>query len=117
MPLEAVGHHGETSHKCVCKEVLARNNPGAKGSGAPESTLRSAAFRMPKDALSGAILTLLAAGNIVAQTCRRGPGPKELPFETQIGKSHVFYRDETAAEHGGSRLKVRRASDLRAARV
>jgi len=103
--LEAVGHHGEPATNAVCKEVLAAISPaGIKGA---ELQKRFAAppFGWPKDALSGAVLTLLAAGNIrAAQDGRELTGPKELP-QTQIGKV-TLYRDETPPNME-QRLKVR----------
>lgn len=103
--LEAVGHHGEPATNAVCKEVLAAISPaGIKGS---ELQKRFAAppFGWPKDALNGAVLTLLAAGNIrAAQDGRELTGPKELP-QTQIGKV-TLYRDETPPNME-QRLRVR----------
>ena len=67
--------------------------------GAPRApTSRSASpappFGWPKDAVSGAVLTLLAAGNIrAAQDGKDLGGPKELP-QTQIGKVTLYKEDE-----------------------
>ena len=92
--LEAIGHHGEPTTNTVCKEVLAAISPGGtKGSelqrrfGAPD-------FGWPRDAVNGAILTLLAAGNIrAAQDHKDLTGPKELP-PNQIGKVTLYKEDE-----------------------
>jgi hypothetical protein len=92
--LEAVGHHGEPTTNPVCKEVLAAISPGGtKGAdlhkrfGAPE-------FGWPRDAINGALLTLLAAGHIrAAQDHKDLSGPKELP-PNQIGKVTLYKEDE-----------------------
>lgn len=100
-----MGHQGEPTTNPVCKEVLAAISPaGIKGA---ELQKRFAAppFGWPKDAVSGAVLTLLAAGNIrAAQDGRDLTGPKELP-QTQIGKV-TLYRDETPPSMD-QRLRVR----------
>ena len=104
-PLVAVGYHGEPTTNSVCKEVLAAISPaGTKGA---ELQKRFAAppFGWPRDAVSGAILTLFAAGNIrAAQDGKNLTGAKELP-QTQIGKV-TLYRDETPPTKE-QRLKVR----------
>jgi hypothetical protein len=103
--LVAVGHHGEPTTNPVCKDVLAAITPaGTKGA---ELQKRFAAppFGWPRDAVSGAVLTLFAAGNIRAtQDGKNLTGPKELP-QTQIGKV-TLYRDETPPTME-QRLKVR----------
>lgn len=103
--LVAVGHHGEPTNNPVCKEVLAAISPaGTKGA---ELQKRYAAppFGWPRDAVSGAVLTLFAAGNIrAAQDGKDLTGAKELP-QTQIGKV-TLYRDETPPTMQ-QRLKVR----------
>jgi hypothetical protein len=96
--LDAVGHHGEPISNAVCKEVLASISPsGTKGTelhkrfGAP-------LFGWPRDAVNGAILTLLAAGNIRgAQDHKDVSGPKELP-PNQIGKVTFYKEDEPPSQ-------------------
>lgn len=92
--LDAVGHHGELTTNTVCKEILAAISPGGtKGAdlhrrfGAPE-------YGWPRDAVNGAILTLLAAGNIRASQDHKDlSGPRELP-PNQIGKVTLYKEDE-----------------------
>jgi hypothetical protein len=103
--LVAVGHHGEPTTNQVCKEVLA--GISASGTKGAELQKRFAAppFGWPKDAVSGAVLTLFAAGNIrAAQDGKDLSSPKELP-QNQIGKV-TLYRDETPPTMD-QRLKVR----------
>lgn len=92
--LSEVGWAGEAAANPVCKEVLARiSGSGTKGSDLHRD-LTAAPFGWPKDAIDGAVLTLLAAGNIRAE--RDGhpiDGPKELP-PTQISKATFFKEDE-----------------------
>ena len=62
-------------------------------------------FGWPKDAVNGALLTLLAAGNIrAAQDGKDLTGPKELP-PTQIGKVTLYKEDEPPTV--GQRLAVK----------
>lgn len=92
--LDAVGHHGEPTTNAVCKEILAAvTQAGTKGA---ELQKRFAAppFGWPKDAVSGAVLTLLAAGNIRAALDGKDlGGPKEL-LQTQIGRVSLYKEDE-----------------------
>ncbi|MEO3810721.1 BREX system P-loop protein BrxC [Sphaerisporangium sp. B11E5] len=92
--LEAVGHHGELTTHPVCKEVLAAISPsGTKGADV-QRRFAAPPYGWPKDAVNGAILALLAAGNIRAvQDGKDLAGPKELP-PTQIGKVTVYKEDE-----------------------
>ncbi|CDO89414.1 hypothetical protein AWC29_12840 [Mycobacterium triplex] len=92
--LAVVGWQGEVPANPVCKEVLARTSgSGTKGSDL-QRDLGDAPFGWPKDAVDGALLALLASGNIRAE--RDGhpvDGPKELPA-TQVGKATFFKEDE-----------------------
>ncbi len=92
--LAAVGWQGEVPANPVCKEVLARTSvSGTKGSDL-QRDLSDAPFGWPKDAIDGALLALMAGGNIRAE--RDGhpvDGPKELPA-TQVGKATFFKEDE-----------------------
>ncbi len=92
--LEAVGHHGEPTTNAVCKEVLAAISPaGIKGTDL-HRRFTASPYGWPKDAINGAILTLLAAGNIrAAQDGKELSGPKELP-PTHIGKVTLYKEDE-----------------------
>jgi hypothetical protein len=103
--LVAVGHHGEPTTNPVCKEVLAAISPGGTKGAELQKRFAGPQFGWPKDAVSAAVLTLFAAGNIRAtQDGRELTGPKELP-QTQIGKV-TLYRDETPPTMS-QRLKVR----------
>jgi hypothetical protein len=92
--LAVVGWQGEVPANPVCKEVLARTSgSGTKGVDL-QRDLGDAPFGWPKDAIDGALLALLASGNVRAE--RDGhpvDGPKEVPA-TQISKSTFFKEDE-----------------------
>lgn len=92
--LTVVGWTSEVPANPVCKEVLARTSgAGTKGSDL-QRDLGDAPHGWPKDAIDGALLALLANGNIRAT--RDGQpvmGAKELP-PTQIGKTTFFKEDE-----------------------
>ena len=60
----------------------------------PAAASPSRPYGWPKDAINGALLTLLAAGNIRAeQDGKDRTAPKELP-PTQIGKATFYKEDE-----------------------
>jgi len=103
--LDAVGHDGEPTTHPVCKEVLAAvSASGSKGADL-HKRFGGPPFGWPRDAVNGAILTLLAAGNIrAAQDGKDLGGPKELP-PTQIGKVTLYKEDEPPTM--GQRLAVR----------
>jgi len=92
--LDAVGHHGEPTTHPVCKEVLAAvSAAGTKGADL-QKRFAAPEYGWPKDAVTGAVLVLLAAGNIRAAIDGKDlNGPKELP-QTQIGKVTLFKEDE-----------------------
>jgi hypothetical protein len=103
--LEAVGHHGEPTTNPVCKEVLAAISAGGTKGADLQRRFAAPPFGWPKDAVSGAVLTLLAAGNIrAAQDGKDVAGPKELP-QTQIGKVTLYKEDEPPTV--GQRLAVK----------
>ncbi len=103
--LDAVGHHGEPTTNAVCKEVLAAISPGGTKGAELQKRFAAPPFGWPKDAVSGAVLTLLAAGNIrAAQDGKDLAGPKELP-QTQIGKVTLYKDDEPPSV--GQRLAVK----------
>ena len=104
-PLSAVGHHGELLANAVCKEVLAATSPaGTKGTEI-QRRFSLPPFGWPRDAVSGAILTLLAANHVrAAQDGRELAGPKELP-QTQIGK--VTFKKEDDPPSVSERLAVK----------
>ena len=92
--LEAIGHHGEPTTNPVCKEVLAAISAGGTKGAELQKRFGAPRFGWPRDAVNGAILTLLAAGNIRAtQDGKALAGPKELP-PTQIGKVTLYKEDE-----------------------
>lgn len=92
--LAAVGWSGEVPANPVCKEVLARvSGAGTKGSEL-QRQLGDSPYGWPKDAIDGALLALLAGGNVRAEReGQRVAGPKELP-PTHIGKAHFYKEDE-----------------------
>jgi hypothetical protein len=103
--LDAVGHHGEPITNAVCKEVLAAISPGGTKGVELQKRFAAPKFGWPKDAVSGAILTLFAAGNIRAeQDGKKLAGPRELP-QTQIGKVTLYKEDEPPSV--GQRLAVK----------
>ncbi len=92
--LIAVGHHGEPTTHPVCKEVLAAISAGGTKGADLHKRFDGQPYGWPKDAVNGAVLTLLAAGNIrAAQDGTPLAGPKELP-QTQIGKVTLYKEDE-----------------------
>lgn len=103
--LEAIGHSGEPTTHPVCKEVLAAvSAAGTKGAELYQKFAGSP-YGWPKDAVNGAVLTLLAVGNIrAAQDGKDITSPKELP-PTQIGKATFYKEDEPPTMD--QRLKVR----------
>jgi hypothetical protein len=103
--LTAIGHYGEPTTHPVCKEVLAAISPGGTKGGDLQKRFAGPPFGWPRDAVSGAVLVLLAAGNIrAAQDGKDLGGPKELP-QTQIGKVTLY--KEHAPPSAAQRLAVR----------
>lgn len=91
--LVAVGHQGEVLANDVCKAVLAAITPaGTKGADL-RKRFGGPPFGWPRDAVDGAILVLLAAGNVTAREgVKELGGPKDLP-PTQIGKVTLYQED------------------------
>jgi hypothetical protein len=92
--LAVVGWQGEVPANPVCREVLARTSGSGTKGGDLQRDLGDAPFGWPKDAIDGAVLALLASGNMRAE--RDGhpvDGPKELPA-TQVSKATFFKEDE-----------------------
>lgn len=103
--LDAVGHHDEPTTNAVCKEVLAAITGGGTKGAELQKRFSAPPFGWPKDAVSGAILTLFAAGNVrAAQDGKDLAGPKEL-LQTQIGKVALYKEDEPPS--ATQRLMVR----------
>ncbi|GFM17528.1 MULTISPECIES: BREX system P-loop protein BrxC [Mycobacteriaceae] len=103
--LEAVGYHGEPAVNAVCKEILAAVNPsGSKGADLHRQ-FTGPRYGWPRDAVNGALLTLLSAGNIRAvQDGKDLAGPREVQ-PTQIGKVSFYREDEPPSV--GQRLAVK----------
>jgi hypothetical protein len=103
--LEAVGHGGDPTTHPVGKELLAAvSASGTKGADLYQKFTGSP-FGWPKDAVNGAVLTLLTAGNIrAAQDGKELTGSKEL-LPTQIGKTTFYKEDEPPTME--QRLKLR----------
>lgn len=95
--LAAVGWTSDVPANPVCKEALARvSAAGTKGSDV-QRQLSDPPYGWPKDAIDGALLTLLAGGNVRAEReGQRIGGPKELPA-TQVGKATFYKEDEPPA--------------------
>lgn len=92
--LDSVGHHGEPTAHPVCKEVLAAISAGGTKGADLQKRFAGPPFGWPKDAVNGAVLTLLASRNIrAAHDGKDLTGPKELP-PTQIGKVTLYKEDE-----------------------
>lgn len=92
--LDAVAHNGEPTTHPVCKEVLAAVTAGGSKGADLHKRFGAPPFGWPRDAVNGAILTLLTAGNVrAAQDGKDIAGPKELP-PTQIGKVTLYKEDE-----------------------
>ncbi|MGD0452840.1 MAG: BREX system P-loop protein BrxC [Solirubrobacteraceae bacterium] len=92
--LDAVGHAGEPTTNTVCKEVLVAISPGGTKGAELHKRFGAPGFGWPRDAVNGAIFTLLAAGNIRAsQDHKELGGPKELP-PNQVGKVTLYKEDE-----------------------
>ena len=92
--LTHVGWMGEVAANPVCKEVLARTSvAGTKGSDIRRE-LTDPPYGWPKDAIEGALLTLLANGNIRAtRDGKPVQGAKELPAP-QIGQATFCKEDQ-----------------------
>ncbi|WP_217922216.1 BREX system P-loop protein BrxC [Miltoncostaea oceani] len=104
-PLSAIGYHGEPTAHPVCKEVLGSISAGGTKGSDLQREFSGAPFGWPKDAVVGALLTLVAAGNVrAAQDGTDLAGPKEL-LPTQIGKTTFYREDEPPTME--QRLKVR----------
>lgn len=103
--LDAVGHQGDPTAHAVCKEVLSATTAGGTKGADLHKRFDGSPFGWPRDAVNGAILTLLAAGNIrAAQDGKPLDGPKALP-PTQIGRVTLYREDEPPSM--GQRLAVR----------
>ena len=91
--LTALGYTGGVLQQPVCKEVFsAVNAVGVRGADL-QKRFAVPPYGWPKDAITGAILALLASGNVRATLENKDlNGPKELP-QTQIGKA-VFYKED-----------------------
>jgi hypothetical protein len=99
--LEAVGHHGDPISNTVCKEVLAAISPGGTKGSELHKRFETPPFGWPRDAINGAVLTLLAAGNIRAsQDHKDVAGPRELPHN-QIAKA-ILYKEDAPPTAGQS---------------
>ena len=92
--LEAVGHHGEPTTQRRVQGSARGHQPGRHEGRELHRSSPGAPTAGRKDAVNGAVLTLLAAGNIrAAQDGKDLAGPKELPA-TQIGKVTLYKEDE-----------------------
>ena len=92
--LAVVGWQGEVPANPVCKEVLARTSGAGTKGGDLQRDLGDSPFGWPKDAIDGALLALLASGNIRASADGKACGRPEGAAATQIGKATFFKEDE-----------------------
>lgn len=92
--LAAIGYTGDVLQHPVCKEVFASvNAAGVKGADL-QKRFTSPPYGWPKDAVTGAVLVLLASGNVRATLDNKDlNGPKEL-LQTQVGKVVLYKEDE-----------------------
>ena len=103
--LTSIGWTGEVPANPVCKEVLSRTAGGGTKGSDLQHDLGEPLYGWPKDAVDGALLMLLASGNVRAeQNGRPVDGPKAL-LPTQIGKTTFFKEDEPPTKE--EQLKVR----------
>ncbi len=92
--LASVGWGGGVPAQPVCKEVLARTTGGGTKGSDLHRDLADPPYGWPKDAIDGAVLALLANGNIRAtQSGQPVSGAKEL-LRTQIGKTVLYKEDD-----------------------
>ncbi len=85
--LSQVGYPGDVTQHAVCRRVFALIGAGKKGKEVQEH-FRSAPFGWPKDAIDGALLVLLVAGNLRA-TINGQPAQASLP-QNQVGVAAFF---------------------------
>ncbi|MGI8729723.1 MAG: hypothetical protein ACR2LK_06970 [Solirubrobacteraceae bacterium] len=92
--LVAVGWTSGVATNPVCKEVLSRIAGGGTKGSVLHRDLTDPPYGWPKDAVDGAILALLANGNIRAtQDGQPVPSVKNFP-RTQVGKAVFFKEDD-----------------------
>jgi hypothetical protein len=92
--LGAVGHQAAPTAHPVCREVLAAISPAGIQGLELQKRLAASPYGWPKDAVNGAVLVLLRAGNIrAAQNGQALAGPKELP-QSHVGKATFYKEDE-----------------------
>jgi hypothetical protein len=103
--LVAVGYQAEPVTHPICKEILGATAPSGTTGAILQKRFMAPDFGWPKDAVNGALLVLLAAGNLRAALGGKDLGsPRELP-PTQIGKA-TFYKED-APPTALQRLAVR----------
>ena len=91
--LTAVGHQGDATSQPVCNEVLSViSGSGTKGADL-HKRYADPPYGWPRDAINGALLTLLAGGHIRAEQdgVRLGSAKELQP--SQIGKT-TFYKED-----------------------
>ncbi len=88
--LSQVGYGADVTKHPVCRRVLELIGAGKKGKDIREH-FRSAPFGWPQDAIDGALLVMLVAGNLRA-TLNGQPAQAQALPQNQIGVTH-FYVD------------------------
>ena len=88
--LSQVGYGADVTKHPVCRRVLDLIGAGKKGKDIREN-FRSAPFGWPQDAIDGALLVMLVAGNLRATLNGQPAQAQSLP-QNQVGVTH-FYVD------------------------
>jgi hypothetical protein len=91
--LAAVGHAAPPINNAVCREVLGEVTTGGVKGVDLHRHFAAPPFGWSKDAVNGALLVLLAAGNLRAAVNGKDAAPRDLP-PTQIGKATFYLEDE-----------------------
>ena len=90
-PLQRIGYNGEPQDHPVCKEILTFiGNTSAKGS-AVRTHFTTNPFGWPRDAVDGALMALVAAGQVIAK--RNGQQVEAKSFDTNTIGSADFERE------------------------
>ena len=102
--LGAVGYHGEPEKHPVCAEVLGFvKATGTKGTDVRQK-YESIGFGWPQDAVDAALLVLVQAGLLLAESNGAAVTVKQLTL-TQVGK--VNYRRETTVLTATQRIEIK----------
>jgi hypothetical protein len=103
-PLSALGYKGDAEKHPACAEILNAVGPGKKG-GELRGTFESPPYGWPRDAVDGALLTLLSASLVKASVNGSPVAARELD-QARISKAE--FRAETSRVTAQQRLQVRK---------